>query len=86
VTYQDYIDLGFKRTDWNDPVNKTNYGYGGFYLEKRVSKRVSVCVEWNELATPKLILGTDEKCTRVPITCKDVQAIFAKEETWTNYA
>jgi len=80
MTYQDYINLGFKRTDWNDSVNVHNFGYGGFYLLKQVSKRVAVFVDWKELDHPQLLLGTDAKCSRVTISEKEIRLLFEKEE------
>lgn len=80
MTYQDYIDLGFKRTEWDDSVNMRDFGYGGFFLEKKAGKRVLCTVDWNALDKPVLCLGTDEKCTRVAITPKDVQILFRKDE------
>jgi hypothetical protein len=80
MTYQDYIDLGFKRTEWDDPHNLLHFGYGGFFLEKKAGKRVLCTVDWRELYKPVLCLGTDDKCTRVAITPHDVQILFRKDE------
>lgn len=81
MTYQDYIDLGFERHEWSgDRVNMKNFGYDGFWLEKRISPRVVCTVDWQELDEPCLLLGTEEKCERVTITPEAVKFLFQKQE------
>ena len=52
--YKDYIDLGFKREEWNDVVSERQYGYSGYFLHKRLSKYVSIEVCWRDLDNPKI--------------------------------
>jgi hypothetical protein len=42
MTYQEYIDLGFKRGDLDDTVVFKQVGYGGFYLTKKLNKYATI--------------------------------------------
>ena len=61
--YQDYIDLGFKRTDMNDAVEFKQTGYKGFALEKKVNDMLMVCVSSTELDKPKLYIRKARQST-----------------------
>ena len=56
VIYQDYIDLGFERTNTEDDVEFRETGYHGFYLEKILNSKISIYVSSSELDTPKLYI------------------------------
>jgi len=60
ATYTDYLDLGFERTEWNDDVCEKKYGYGGYFLVKKLSKQISIEVDWQELEKPKMWFETKE--------------------------
>ena len=54
MEYSKYIELGFKRTDMNDSVEFNNTGYGGYALELKVGRGLSICVSSRDLDKPKL--------------------------------
>lgn len=56
MNYKEYVDLGFKRGDTNDEVEFRNTGYYGFYLQKKVNKKLHICVSSGELDKPKLYI------------------------------
>lgn len=63
MNYQEYIDLGFKRTDINDQVEFRESGYSGFYLTKKLNKKQSIEVYSSELDKPKLYIRKKGKET-----------------------
>lgn len=56
MTYKEYIDLGFERGDMNDAVEFNETGYHGFYLSKKVNKKLMIEVSSGELDKPKLFI------------------------------
>jgi hypothetical protein len=56
MKYKDYIDLGFTRIDLSDNVEFTNTGYHGFCLEKVLSEKVQIVVNYGELDKPKMYI------------------------------
>lgn len=54
MTYQDYIELGFERTDVADSVQFKETGYYGYFLSKDITERVSIQVYDSSLDDPKL--------------------------------
>ena len=80
MKYQNYIDLGFKRTEMNCNVEFRETGYGGFALEKKVNKRLSVCVESAQLDKPKLYIKKQNSETYhiIPISPEAVVDLFKK--------
>ena len=56
MNYQDYIDLGFKRTDMDDNVEFRQTGYYGYNLEKKINKTTLLVVHSSELDKPRLYI------------------------------
>jgi hypothetical protein len=56
MDYQKYIDLGFERTDMNDQVEFNQTGFGGFSLEKKFKRGMSICISSGELTQPHLYI------------------------------
>jgi hypothetical protein len=56
MNYQEYIKLGFVRTDLNDSVEFKETGYYGFFLEIKLSDKLSISVSAGELDKPKLYI------------------------------
>lgn len=56
MKYQDYIDLGFKRTETQDAVEYRNTGYYGYYLEKILTSKMSIYTSAGSLDKPKLYI------------------------------
>jgi|LakMenEpi03Aug12_release.lakeMendotaPanAssembly.Ray.scaffolds.fasta_scaffold1665338_1 hypothetical protein len=83
MTYQKYIDLGFKRTDMNDSVEFKQTGYYGFALEKRINKKQMVCVVSGELDNPKLYIKKSNSDTYhiMPISTEAVIDLLTKYES-----
>jgi hypothetical protein len=77
--YQDYIDLGFSRTDMNDSIEFKETGYSGFTLEKDYNNKIAVCASSGELEKPDLYIrkaGTDT-FNIIPITIEIVRDLFS---------
>ena len=74
MQYQDYINLGFKRTDMQDNVEFKQTGYYGFFLEYKLNKRASISVNSGELDKPKLyIQKQDSECENFILVLEDNQ-------------
>ena len=56
MTYEDYINLGFTRTELNCKVTELETGYGGFALTKNINEKMMVEVTNDELNSPKLYI------------------------------
>ena len=56
MTYEDYINLGFTRTELNCGVTFNETGYGGFALAKHVYENIRIEVTNDELNSPKLYI------------------------------
>ena len=56
MTYKDYINLGFRRTELNCGVTFNETGYGGFALAKHVYENIRIEVTNDELNSPKLYI------------------------------
>ena len=83
MTYQKYIDLGFKRIDMNDSVEFKETGYYGFALEKVINKKQMVCVCSYELDNPKLYIKkmNSETYHIIPISTEAVIDLLTKYES-----
>ena len=81
MNYQDYIDLGFKRTDLDDSVEFKDTGYYGYCLEKKYNKKILVCVCAGELDKPKLYIkkGNSEFYHIIQINCEMIRDLFKKQ-------
>ena len=56
MTYEDYINLGFTRTELNCKVTELETGYGGFALTKNINEKLMIEVCGDELKSPKLYI------------------------------
>ena len=56
MTYKDYINLGFTRTELNCGFTFNETGYGGFALAKHVYENIRIEVTNDELNSPKLYI------------------------------
>ena len=56
MDYQEYINLGFKRTEINDPIEFKQTGYYGYSLEKEINNGMTIAVCGGELNHPKLLI------------------------------
>ena len=54
MEYQEYIKLGFTRTETDDYVEFNQTGYGGFILSREVTHKIFIEVVSAELDTPRL--------------------------------
>ena len=79
--YKKYIDLGFKRTDMNDTVEFKSTGYYGFCLEKKVNKKMMICVCAGELDKPSLYIKKSHSDTYhiIKITFECVEDLLNKD-------
>jgi hypothetical protein len=80
MEYQKYIELGFERIELNCNVEFKQTGYYGFTLEKKVNKKLMVCVSSGELDKPKLYLKkrNTETYHIMPISTEMVVDLFSK--------
>ena len=56
MTYEDYINLGFRRTELNCKVTELETGYGGFALSKNINEKMMIELCNDELKSPKLYI------------------------------
>jgi hypothetical protein len=56
MTYKEYIDLGFRRTELRCGVTFNETGYGGFALFRHVYENINIEVCGDELNSPKLYI------------------------------
>lgn len=56
MKYIDYINLGFERFDCEDNVELEETGYGGYVLTLQITDRMQICVDSQDLTSPKLYL------------------------------
>ena len=56
MKYQEYIDLGFERTDITDSVEHSISGYNGYILSKEFAKNVFIEATSCDLDNPKLYI------------------------------
>ena len=56
MTYKDYINLGFRRTELNCKATELETGYGGFALTKNINENLMIEVCGDELKSPKLYI------------------------------
>lgn len=80
MKYQEYINLGFERTDMNDSVEFRNTGYYGYSLEKKINDRMMICVSGGELDNPKLYIkkANQETYHIIKITTEIVSDFFSE--------
>lgn len=83
MKYQEYIDLGFTRTDMNDSIEFKQTGYYGYCLDKQLNSKVSISVSSGELDRPKMYIkkshGTDNYHVIV-ITLEMVKDLLLKSK------
>ena len=79
MKYEDYIKLGFERTDMNDSDVLAQTGYGGFYLIKEVTPKLSIEVYSDDLSDPRLLIHkkVEGSVHRVKITPEQVRDLLA---------
>lgn len=81
MEYQKYIDLGFKRTELDCPVEFKQTGYYGFALEKKINDKIMVCVTSEKLDKPKLYIKKINTYSYhiIPISIETVIDLFSNE-------
>lgn len=89
MTYKEYIDLGFKRTDMNDNVQFNKTGYYGYSLWKDITDRIAIGVCDDNLNEPKLYikkLGKENyHIVKIPVEAvKDLLSFEVPLERFTN--
>lgn len=60
MTYQEYINLGFIREDYEDNVVYNETGHHPFNLRKDLTSKVYIFVDSEELGKPRLVVKLDE--------------------------
>ncbi len=86
MIYQDYIDLEFERHDMSDQVLFKQIGYSGFYLTRRINKKLSVSVYHDELDKPRLYVEGEDKSPFVVLSTEMVKMIFKKKHEVSHYS
>lgn len=56
MTYKEYIDLGFRRTEMDCGVTFDETGYGGFALTKNINEKMMIEATNDDLNSPKLYI------------------------------
>ena len=60
MKYIDYINRGFERCELNDTVQYEETGYKGYYLIKKITKKVTIQVWNSELDKPNIYIEQKE--------------------------
>lgn len=78
MKYQEYIQLGFERTEFEDRVEIEKTGYGGFSLTKRITDKITVEVYSSELDNPKMYISkrNSETCHIISLTDEMIRDLF----------
>ena len=78
MKYQDYIDLGFTRTELEDHVEFRQTGYGGYFLSIEVSAKLFLEVASGELDAPRLYIRKPEEgaCHVIKVTPEAVRNLL----------
>lgn len=77
MTYKQYIQLGFIRSEMSDTVEYDQTGYFGYCLTKHINDKMLVEVTSAELDKPKLYIAKSADTYHiVPITTEMVKDIF----------
>ncbi|MFY7733597.1 MAG: hypothetical protein ACOVSR_08950 [Bacteroidia bacterium] len=78
MKYQEYIQLGFERTDIEDQVEIKNSGYGGFFLKKGITDKITIEVYSSELDNPKMYISkiNSETCHIISLTNEMIRDLF----------
>jgi hypothetical protein len=63
MIYEQYIKLGFERTDMQDVVEYNRSGYYGFALKKDVCDKMFIEVSGDDLTKPRLYIRKRGKDT-----------------------
>jgi hypothetical protein len=72
MEYNEYIKLGFTRTDMNDTVNFKQTGYYGYYLTKKINNVISIELYDTDLNKPTMYIQKQaENCKVHRITLTD---------------
>jgi len=54
--YENYIELGFDRIEMNDEVEFRKTGYRGYILVKKITDKITIEVDWENLDKPRLLI------------------------------
>jgi hypothetical protein len=86
--YNDYIKLGFERTDLNDSVEFKQTGFYGYFLNKDINEIFSIQVSSGELDEPKLYIKkrNTETCHIIAIKPEIVRDLFDTISNYENFA
>ena len=80
MKYIDYINRGFERCEMNDTVQYNETGYKGYYLKKKLTKKVTIEVSDMELDKPNLYIEQKEgEFISLPLTPELVMNWFKKK-------
>jgi hypothetical protein len=78
MTYQNYIDLGFKRIETKDAHVFRETGYYGYILTKDITDKITIELSFGELNKPKMYIKkrNSETCHIYDITCECVKDLI----------
>lgn len=87
MKYQEYIDLGFVRTEMNDSVEFKQTGYYGYCLGIDLSDKMSISVSFGELDKPKLYIKKRNSDTWhiIQINAEIVKDLLSKQSGKFDY-
>jgi hypothetical protein len=82
MNYQDYINLGFERTDINDSVYFKQTGYKEYFLSKKINDIMCIEMYGCALDKPKLYVKkkNSDDCYIFTLTPESVNDFFKKKE------
>ena len=82
MKYDEYLELGFKRTDLDDDIEYQETGYYGFCLQKKINKKLSICVDSGSLHSPRLYIKKNDRNTVIEISPQIVRNLIEQHKPW----
>ena len=80
MTYKEYLQLGFERTDFDDSVVFDIEGHHPFVLTREITDKITIEVCFPNLGKPKLYIKmrNDDRCHILPVEDEIIRDLCAK--------
>ena len=87
MKYQEFIDLGFKRTQSEDSVEFKQTGIEGYWLTFKLKRTTYIEVYWNHLNKIRLCINTndDSESYHIDLTEEQMKELVKQHKSFRNY-
>ena len=87
MKYQEFIDLGFKRTQSEDSVEFKQTGIEGYWLTFKLKRTIYIEVYWNHLNKIRLCINTndDSESYHIDLTEEQMKELVKQHKSFRNY-